>query len=434
MSQKKESRRQFLGKAASLGAGSVIAGGCATGTKTASVAPSPVAPAVVVTTTTPAAIPERRVIGANDRIRVGAIGTGGRGSADLAAFLTRADVDVVAVTDAYTKYRERGVAACKKKLPQVAEYIRFEEMIEKEQLDAVMIATPDHTHAPAIMMALDAGLDVYTEKPMTLTWEDAKMVRDRALETKAIIQVGTQLRSMPMYQKARDVVQAGEIGKLLAVRVNRDAAGPSMGSPRIPDGAQPSEIDWEVFLRNTKPYPVDLRRYFMWRHFVEYSNGVLSDLMCHHIDLCHMITGCGMPAKVMAVGGIFIYDDGRSTPDTVSAVVQYPEQFVFTYSTCGANGKYGLVEKYLGSEGTIEIDGMREMTIWRGDKKEVVQSAGILDKPHVDNFIESMRSRKQPIAPVSAGFQAATACHMALASVESGESAKWDPKSETVTF
>jgi predicted dehydrogenase len=430
MKQKNQSRRQFLKGAASLGAGTVVAG-CAT-TKTASLAPAPAAVAAPVVTAAPAVPPARRVIGANDRIRMATIGSGNRGMPVLNAFLARKDVDVVAITDAYAKYRARGVAACKKKLPDVAEYIRFEEMIEKEKLDAVHIATPDHIHAPAILAALDAGLDVYTEKPMCLSWEDAKAVRNLTLQTGAVLQVGTQLRSMPMYQRARDIVQNGEIGKLLAVRVNRDAAGPSMGSPRVPDGAKPEDIAWDVFLRDTQPYPLDAKRYFMWRHFLEYSNGVLGDLMCHHIDQCHFITGCGMPQRAMCVGGIFIFDDGRSTPDTVSTVLQYAEDFTFTYSTCGANGKYGLVEQYLGSDGTIEIDGMREMHVWRGDKEEVVPSAGILDQPHVDNFINAMRSRQAPIAPVEAGFQAATACRMALMSQQYGEAAKWDTRSETV--
>lgn len=425
MKRTTHSRREFLSRAAAAGAAGAL-GGCAT--KTARPSPLAAKPDRSAPVAKPAS--RRHVVGANDRIRCGMIGPGSRGSALLRAALDRKDVDVVAVSDAYDVWLDRAVNWCNEKKPGTGEYVRFEEMLETEELDAVIIAAPDHVHAPAILAALDAGLDVYTEKPMTLTREEAKRVRDRANETGAVVQVGTQLRCVSIYQKAREAVQSGEIGKLALVQVNRHFQSADLVRKAPPEEANASNVHWKVFLRDTKPYPFDLARYFLWRKYAEYSNGFAGDLMCHHLDLCHFITGCGMPDRVMSVGGIYFYEDGRSCPDTMSVLAEYPENFQFNYTSTAVNGHYGLVERYLGSEGTIELRNMSEMTIYKGDIKETVKSEGILDAPHVGNFFDCMRTRAKTIAPVEAGFMAATVIHMAVESEQSGHAAQWDSRSE----
>ena len=377
----------------------------------------------------------RRSLGANDRIRCGFIGIGGRGSSILQSMLTFNDVDVVAVADTYDANRERALSACKKKCPDATAYIRFEDLLEKAQIDAIVTATPDHIHTPVILAALDAGLDVYTEKPMTLTWETAKQVQDRVKSTRAVLQVGTQLRSMTMYQRLREVVQSGELGKLLRVWVNRDDNATPLDRSKTPQDATEATTHWPLFLRDTKPYAYDPLRYFYWRQFVEYSNGYFGDLMLHHLDICHFVTGCGMPARVKAVGGIYALNDGRTTADTVSALIEYPrEQFYFNYSTTAGNGHYGLVERYLFTKGTVEVRGMGEMSIYRGDQEEKVPSRGILNEPHLSNFFDAMRTRSTTIAPVDAGFMAAACAHMAVLSMNSGRTAEWDPTAHRVAL
>lgn len=418
----RSTRRSFLKTAA---AGLVLGtGGCAT--KTATMELAAAAPSKAAS--------KRRVLGANDRIQCGFIGIGSRGGSILDSTLGLPDVDVVAVADTYDGNRESALAKCKKKCPGAVGYVRFEELIEKAPLDAVVIATPDHIHAPVILAALDAGLDVYTEKPMTLTWESAKGVRDRVRATGAVLQVGTQLRSMGMYQRLREVVQSGELGKLVRVWVNRDSRETPLDRSKTPAGANETNTNWPLFLRDTKAYAFDPLRYFRWRQFVEYSNGYFGDLMLHHLDMCHFVTGCGMPARVKAVGGIYAFNDERTCPDTVSALIEYPkEQFHFNYTTTAVNGHYSLVERYLFSKGTVEVRGMGEMSIFRGEedeKEEKVPSKGILNEPHLRDFFDAMRTRGKTIAPVDAGLMDAACAHMAVMSMNSGRAAEWDAASE----
>jgi predicted dehydrogenase len=384
-------------------------------------------------TTATTAASHRRAAGANDRIRCGFVGIGSRAGSILQSTLPFADVDVVAVADTYDGNRAKALAACKAKYTGATEFVRFEEMLERTKLDCVVIGTPDHVHMPVIMAALDAGLDVYTEKPMTLTWETAKEVRNRARETGAVVQVGTQLRSMGMYQRLREVIQSGEIGKPLRVWVNRDADATPLDRSRLPKDGTEASTHWPLFLRDTKHYDFDGLRYFHWRQFKEYSNGYFGDLMLHHLDMCHFVTGCGIPATVKAVGGIYCMNDGRTTPDTVTAVIEYSkEKFQFNYSTTVGNGHYGLVERYLCTKGTAEVRNMGEMSIFRGDKEEKVPSQGILNEPHLQNFFDAMRSRKATIAPVDAGLMGAACAHMAVMSMESGKSAEWQCDKEQV--
>jgi len=408
---KRSTRREFMAQATVLGATGALSG-CAT--------PLAAKPGT------------KRSLEANDRIACGFIGVGLRGMSILESILAMDGVDMVAIADTYDANRDRAMAACRKKYREARGYTVFEEMLETEKLDAVVIATPDHAHAPAILCALDHGLDVYVEKPMTLTWEDAKAVRDRAAERGAVVQVGTQLRSMSMYQRAREAVQSGELGPLVLVQVNRHHTMGRLDPQNTPADANEENVHWRHFLRDTKWYQYDALRYFAWRHYLEYSNGYFGDIMVHHLDICHFITGCGMPKRVKAVGGVYYLDDGRTCPDTLSALAEYPEKFHFNYTTTAVNGHYGLVERYMFAQGTIEIRDMGVMSIFRGDAEEKVPSQGILNEPHLQNFFDCMRSRKKTIAPPEAGMMGATCARMALTSALTGATATWRYDTETV--
>lgn len=377
-----------------------------------------------------AAAPKPRIQGKNN-IRCGFIGVGNRGSSILQSTLSFEDVAVVAVADTYDVWRDRAAGWCKAKRAEVNSYVLFEDMVEKEKLDAVVIAAPDHIHESAILYALDHGCDVYTEKPMTLSWESAARIRDRVAEKNAVLQVGTQLRSMPMYQKAREVIQSGTLGPLVLAQVNRHSKEERLDPSRVPGEANENNVHWKPFLRDTKPHAYDPVRYFWWRQFTEYSNGYFGDLMLHHLDMCHFVTGCGMPLRVKGAGGIYYLKDGRTCPDTVSALLEYGEGFQFNYTTTAVNDHYGLTERYLCADGTIEIRGMTEMSIFRKDIEEKVPSEGILNEPHLRNFFDCMRSREKPIAPVEAGLMGAACARMAFASMENGTAAVWDASTES---
>lgn len=429
MSRTPSSRRDFLRHAAALGMTGAVAG-CAT-TQTAQAPPpaAPVAPvAAAAPVEAPKAIPERRTPAPGEKIRIGWIGAGSRGGGVLQEALPFDDIDVVAVCDSYDPWRDRAVAWCKKARPNtpVTPYVRFEEMLEKETLHAVHIATPDHIHFPAIMAALDLGLDVYSEKPMTLTWDEAEAVQARVDETGAVLQVGTQLRSLSMYRQVRERLAAGEIGQLVEVHVNRHSAGGSLTRRNPPGEVTAANTHWEVFLRDTKQYAFDPRRYFLWRLYEEYSNGVIGDLMVHHLDICHFVTGAAMPTCVMSVGDNAVFKDGRTVPDTVSVLLKYGEGFHFNYTTTLANNHYGLVERYIGTEGVIDIEGMGSFTVHRRGSADTVKSPALDTKAHLADFYRCIRSRGTTIAPAAAGFQASAVASMAMLSQRTERAVLWN--------
>ncbi len=408
-------RRDFLAQAATVGA----LAGCTT---TSATGPSSAAAGPAV----------RRKLGANDKVRCGIIGAGGRGSTLLQETLRRDDVLVVAVCDAYDVWRDRAVNWCKEHYPAVGSYHLYPEMLATENLDALIIATPDHIHADAAMAALDHAIDVYVEKPMTLSAEEATALRKRAKDTGGVVQVGTQLRSTDIYKRAQDLYQSGTIGTLAEVQVNRHVGDGLANYNAPPAEANASNVHWDEFLHGTKNYRFDPRRFFQWRLFEEYSNGVSGDLMMHHLDAFHFITGCGIPERAMSIGGIYHYDDGRTVPDTVSSIFSYSEGFHFNYTTTLVNGHYGIVERYLGSDGVLEITGMGVLKVIKRDFENVFESEGLDTRGHIENFIDCVRSRQTPIASIDAGFQGAVTCHMAVQSERTGEAVHWDRKQESI--
>lgn len=419
MGAHKPTRRDFLAQAATAGALT----GCTTTAGSRSTATQLAAAETM---------PTRRTLGVNDKVRCAIIGAGGRGSALLQETLRRDDVLVVAVCDAYDVWRDRAVNWCKEHYPAVGGYHSYGDMLASENLDALIIATPDHIHAAAAIAALNHGLDVYVEKPMTLTAQEATALRQRAVETGGVVQVGTQLRSTDIYQRAQELYQSGTIGTLVEVQANRHV-GDGMATYNSPPAeANANNVHWDEFLHGTKNYRFDSRRFFQWRFFQEYSNGVTGDLMMHHLDAFHFITGCGIPERAMSIGGIYHYDDGRTVPDTVSTVFAYPEGFQFNYTTTLVNGHYGIVERYLGSDGVLEFTGMGVLKVIKRDFENVFESEGLDTRSHIANFFECVRSRETPIAPIDAGYQGAVSCHMAVQSERTGETVHWDRKKESI--
>jgi len=408
-----KTRREFLRGAALWGGALAAAGSAAAESKAKKSATPKTNPKSVGSKSRPA-------------LRLAFIGVGSRGSSILQSALKMNDARVVAIADTYSVWRDRAVGWCSQRYPKTAGYVDYRDLLSKEKLDAVVIATPDHLHAPVALAAIDKGLDVYCEKPMTLTWQEAITLRDRVRAKKAILQVGTQLRSMPMYQKAREVVQSGDLGKLLLVQVNRHGVEKPLSQEDIPPEATESTVDWSGFLGGTPAIPYDPIRYFRWRQFLEYSNGNFGDTMLHQMDICHFITGAGMPARITGAGGIYHFTDARTTPDTIGALLDYPEGFQFNFTSTAGNKHYGLVERYLFSDGTIEIRGMGEMTIYRNSHEETVRSEGILNEPHLQNFFDCIRSRNEPIASIDAGVQGAICARLALESTLSGKAMRWD--------
>src|ERR1700722_9030281 len=305
MSDAKETidRREFLSKSAAL-----LAGGAAL--------PS-------------TALSYERIVGANDRISLAHIGTGSRGS-DLdwiaAQLKTSQNAEMTVVCDLWKLNREKAAATNAKyygRAPRTFQYL--EDVLALKDVDGVIISTPEHAHSPILKMAVEAGKDAYVEKPMGNVLAEVKAARDAVLSSDRIVQVGTQHRSEPYQKLAYDVFQSGTLGNLTKVEIVWNYNGPRWRGREEVAKLREADTDWKRWLM-TKPFrPFDPRLYFEFRLYKDFSSGIPDQWMSHGIDLVHWFTGENFPTSVLAHGGIFAWKDGRETPDTFQALLEYPK-------------------------------------------------------------------------------------------------------------
>lgn len=366
----------------------------------------------------------------SEPLRCAVIGVGKRGGALLQTLLELDSVQVVALADTYDVWRNRALAWCKQKNGETSDYVEYERLLKKEKLDAVFIATPPHTLAPAALEALDRQCAVYIERPMALTWEAAKAVRAKAHETGAVVQVGSHYRSTDLYLRAREILASGELGKLAMVQVNHYDTGQALDPEGLPKEATEESLHWSLFLGDTREYAFDPLRYFYWVHFEEYSGGLNGGRLADHLDACHFLAEAGMPARVMSVGSLAKFNDGRTCPDTVNTIVEYRDGLQFTYTATLTNERFGVEERYIGTKGALYIRNMQEMTIYLEDIEENLKSNGPNTRAHIEDFLEAVRSGTAPRATVDDGFRTAAACHMAVLSDQTGKTVAWDAEEE----
>jgi predicted dehydrogenase len=397
------------------------------------------------------------ILGSNDRLQVGFLGIGIRGSQLLKPTVdSMADkVRVVAVCDGYTGYVQRAVqtvnGACG---TDPAAYGQFRRMLDDKNVEAVVIATPEHRHVEHVLMALAAGKDVYVEKPLSHTIEEGPIMMAAQKKSGRIVQVGTQRRSSLIYQKAREMVQAGMLGKVAQVRAfwHRNTLVPQWRYA-IPDDASPQTADWEAFLGPAPQRPWDASRYFQWRLYWDYSGGIATDLMTHQIDGVHNVMSVSGPTDVYATGGIYQWNDGREVPDTFNAILTYPSGFIVDYCSFFSNQHYGYGEQFLGSEGTLEVMNNRSLAFYpeklTENGKDVTpervkaraavsieaKDIGFPNEPtpvHLENFYDCVKSRKTPNCPLEIGDQAAVPCHLATKSLKERRPVRWDAATRTI--
>src|SRR6266496_2392431 len=426
-------RRTFLGKSAA-----VIAGG------------------VVLPRT---ALSYENIAGANDRIALGHIGIGSRGGdLDLIAsqLKTSHHVEMIAVCDLWKVNREKAAATNAGyygRSPRAVQHL--EELLAMKDVDAVLISTPEHSHSPILKMAVEAGKDVYVEKPMGNVLSEAKAARDAVLQSKSIVQVGTQHRSEPYPQAAQKVARSGALGDVSKVEVVWNYHGPRWrGRPEVKE-IREQDTDWNKWLLTKPARPFDPQMYFEFRLFKEFSSGIPDQWMSHAIDLVHWFMKDSFPRSVVAHGGIFAWRDGRENADTFQALLEYPKGFLVSYSTSFGNdadsftrimGKAATLIN-LGGEGSprwkwVEEKGTHEddpnvkraerfMTI-PGDDRIPPASMGDDDTSHMANWLECLRSRKPPNATVHHGFAHSVACIMAARAYREGRRLYWDARTESI--
>ena len=379
-----------------------------------------------------------RGFAANDTLQVGLIGVGGRCRHLVQSFPKLPNIKITAVCDVWDQNLNE---ARKLADPKAFATKHHEELLARKDVDAVLIATPDHWHVPITVDACKAGKDVYVEKPLTHDLAEGKAVIDAQNEHKRVVQVGTQQRSMTHILEAYKLLKAGTIGKVHKVHCtwNRNAAR----AQRYKDAMDPKAVDWKRFLGSAKEQPFDAYKFRQWRWFWDFGGGIFTDLMVHWIDVVHWFLDLDHPATAASVGDWFSAKDVWETPDTVQTLMRYPDKQVQVYfeGTFSSN-RLGSMVEFMGTEATLYIDRGRYEVIPDRDKKKPEPSSLMLgsdqrrgldfyDKPdgellHIANWVECVRDRSKKVAcPAEAGVSAASAAHLANQSVRSGQVAAW---------
>jgi predicted dehydrogenase len=410
------------------------------------------------------ALSASRVLGANERIRVGVIGFGLVGRVHTRNLIAMNDVSVAGVCDVF---QPRLDAAAELVGGNVAKYSDFRKMLDNKSIDAVWVTTPDHWHALLTMMACAAGKDVYVEKPMTLFVREGRWMIDVAKKNKRIIQVGTQNRSGPNFQKAREFLQQGKLGQVVSVQENfyRNCM-PGFGNP--PDQAPPKELNWDMWLGPAPQRAWNPNRgIYHFRWIWDYAGGQMTNLGQHSLDVVHWFTGVTAPKSVYSSGGRFFLKDNMETPDVQDTIIEYPGfNAVIQYreATAGRDslgmgsvvfyGTKGLMPTSRGGYEVFpdaKVSPMNTMATimgghpvggpqvtpeergrWTEPERDATGNGNRDFQQHERNFLDCIRSRKDPIVTVETGHQVATVCHLANISLRVGRKINWSAEKEEI--
>ncbi len=410
-----------------------------------------------------------RIIGANDRVRVGCVGFSDRFKAShvppFKEFMKEMNFEMVALSDLWNRRRDEGKAFLEKELGgSITTYRNNDELYASKSVDAVFISTADFQHAIHTIEAVQAGCDTYTEKPLAETMDDARAVLKAVKASGKIVQIGSQRRSGPNYWAANEFIKSGKFGDIKMVELMWNVNQP--GRWRRPDLTailKESDIDWKRFLINRPADTFDPRKYLEYRLFWPYSSGIPGQWMSHQIDTVHWFSGLAHPRSAVANGGIYQWNDGRKNADTLTVVFDYgplndpSKGFQVMFTSRFSNSAGGTKEIYYSNGGELNLDNNKvspngglgareaaamglkanllpEFSLSEASKVETNANTGydILTSAHIKNWMECVRSRKQPNAPIEAGYQHSIACIMANAAYRTGERVTFDEKRQEV--
>ncbi len=399
-----------------------------------------------------------RAQGANEKVEVGWIGVGIRGSSliDILMDVSPKDAHVKAVCDTFAGHLARGkdkVQSKQKDTPDT--YEDFRKMLEDKSIDAVFIMTPEHLHHDMVIAALQAGKNVYCEKPLTHTIEEGLDILRAVEKSGKKLQVGTQRRSSLLYQRAKELYDSGALGKVTFVRAfwyRNSLPSEPQWRYEIPPDANPENTDFNKFLGRAPKRSFSLPRYFQWRLYWDYSGGIATDLLVHQTDAAHMVLGAHAPKSVIASGGLYYWNqDDREVPDTFTAAYEYPNGFQINYSCMFANKHYGYGEQFFGSEATMEVMNLQDLYVYNEDfGKETPDK--IKSRPeihlnatrdfgqanptndHIKNFIEAVKYNKPLHCDARTGHEAAVTGHLATLSFRRDKKVFWDADAQKYRF
>ena len=372
---------------------------------------------------------------ANETVSVACIGTGGRCRHLMKSLVKVPGVKIVAVCDIWDEHLRLGQELADPKAFSTKE---FREVLDRKDVDAVLIGAPDHWHVPLTIAACQAGKDVYVEKPLTHDLSEGAAVIEAQNKHKKVVQVGMQQRSMPHLQKAREILKSGVLGDIHKVHLTWNRNSPRARRPDT--NIDPKTVDWKKFLGNAKAQPFDDYRFRQWRWFWDFGGGIFTDLMVHWIDVVHWMLDLDHPEEASSIGDFYMAKDLWETPDTVQTILRYPSQNLQAYfEGTFSNARNGSMCEFMGTNASLYVDrGRYEIHPERNKKIEASElvlgtgnrGADFYDKPdgellHLTNWIECIRSRQKPTAPAEAGVSSAASAHLANVALRSGQTAKW---------
>ena len=410
---------------------------------------------------------------ANDQIQLALIGAGDQGQWDTSIALQVPGVKLTAAADCY----DGRLAHCRELWGDSILTTRdYREILARSDVDAVLVATPDHWHMQAAIDAMNAGKDVYLEKPMIHLYNDGPEIIATARKTQRILQVGSQRVSSMIYRKAKQLMEAGAIGKLTVINAwwDRNPNYPVMAFvSSLPPDASPETIDWERFLGTAPRVPFNREHFFQWRKWKAYGSGVAGDLFVHLFSGTHFVTGSHGPTRAVATGGIRYWKDGRDQPDVLLGLFDYPEGFNLHLRVNFVNGapeNEGFM--FTGSEGILQISGDAvsvtraprrpapdyDVKSWAkatqekfkaefrkkypllhptgdppvGEENYIAPPDYIDSYDHFKNFFEAVRTRRPVVEDPVFGYRAAGAALLANVSYEQGKIVQWDPEGMTL--
>jgi len=371
----------------------------------------------------------------NERLGIGLIGAGGRGSdlmGQLLALAENRNLQIAAICDVWQKNLQAAAAKVKERTgKEPRQLARFGDLLALKEVDAVVIATPDFSHAPILIAALNTGKDAYVEKPMTLDIPSANQALDLARAKGRVVQVGTQYRSDGHYIGAAKLLASGLLGKLSRVSVAMNFNEPRWA--RAYANCLAADVDWEAYLLHLPKRPFEAKLLRRWHLYRECTNGLSGLWMSHYADAVHFLTGAQYPASAVALGGIYVWHDGREHTDTFHAVLDYPEGFLFDWGM-GLGNSAGTHFTVHGTKGTMDLQAWTVSPA--GGVDTSVQAGPIEPVPgpgHMDNWVSCLRTRQRPNADIQFGHQHAVATVMAATALQTGQRQRYDPATRRMT-
>jgi predicted dehydrogenase len=407
------------------------------------------------------ALSANRVLGANERVRLGFIGLGNRGDQVLDAFLVHKDCEAVAVCDIYQPY----VAfAARKSGTNPRQFRDYRKLVDLKEVDAVIVSTPDHWHALQTIHACQAGKDVYVEKPLSLCVAEGRKMVEAARRYDRVVQVGLHRRSAGFCKEAAEFIRSGGIGQVTVCRAFHIQNEWPKGIDNPPNEEPQTDLDWDAWLGPAPRVPYNKNRaFYRFRWFYDYSGGQLTNFGVHYLDMIHWALGHDAPLAVTALGGKYAITDNREVPDTLEVLWQYPGNTMVTFSQYNATAapaglRSGEIE-FRGTKGTLYLQGNGYEVVpdvvtpnafpirtpldrnvekgWRTGAKTLIEarktSGGAPTSAHARNFLDCVKSRQRPNCDVETGHRSTSAPLIANIAHKLKAFLEWDGKAERFT-